>query len=263
MIDLSGIGPGPYESEVVTVTATSRNPIVVPQPLVAYTDPATTGRLTVRPAPDRNGWATIDVTVTDGLLSTVRTFDVYVAPVNDPPTVSAIGGQTLDEDGPAIAVALAGIGPGPYESQPLAVTAAVADTTLVQPAVVGYASPDATGTIMLTPTGATFGVTSVAISVTDGLSVTTRSFDATVHPAFRVFEIGTMASATCTRPIAGNTLTSASFLVRGQQTGSYAGARGVRVTPYDVFSFGVVDFAPQTAFTPSAASGRVRSWRPR
>ncbi len=251
-IDLSGIGPGPYESEAVTVTAASRMPTVVPQPTVVYTNPDMTGRLILAPAPDRNGWATIDVTVTDGLLSTVRTFDVYVAPVNDPPTLDAIGGQRLDQDGPAIAVGLAGIGPGPYESQPLAVGAVVADTTLVQSAVVGYASPAATGTITLTPTGDTFGVTSVAISVTDGLSVTTRFFDATVHPAFRVFEIGATASATCTRPIAGNTLTSESFIVRGQQNGIYAGARTVRLTPHDVFSFGVADFAPQTAFTASA-----------
>ena len=43
-VDLSGIGAGPGESQALTVTATSSNPSLVPNPTASYTSPEATGR---------------------------------------------------------------------------------------------------------------------------------------------------------------------------------------------------------------------------
>ena len=42
VIGLPGIGAGPGESQPLTVSATSSNPAIIPNPLVAYTSPGST-----------------------------------------------------------------------------------------------------------------------------------------------------------------------------------------------------------------------------
>src|SRR5439155_9773316 len=101
-INLSGITSGaPNESQVLSVSAVSSDPTIIPNPSVSYFSPETTGTLTFNPATNANGVVTISVTVNDGgannnVLS--RTFQVTVNPVNDPPTISSIADQGMDED---------------------------------------------------------------------------------------------------------------------------------------------------------------------
>ena len=101
-INLSGITSGaPNESQVLTVTAVSSDPSIIPNPSVSYFSAETTGTLTLNPATNANGVVTITVTVNDGGASNnvvSRTFQVTVNPVNDPPTLSSIADQGMDED---------------------------------------------------------------------------------------------------------------------------------------------------------------------
>src|SRR6266571_1252984 len=100
-VNLTGIGPGPNESgQVLTVTASSSNPGLIPNPTVTYTSPNPTGTLNFTPVANQFGSATITVTVQDdggtangGCNTISRTFTVTVNPVNDPPIVDA--GQNL------------------------------------------------------------------------------------------------------------------------------------------------------------------------
>ncbi len=56
-------------------------------------------QITLSPAANLNGGAQITLTVTDGAgASTTRSFLVSVTPVNDPPTISGINNQTINED---------------------------------------------------------------------------------------------------------------------------------------------------------------------
>ncbi|MEI6356309.1 MAG: Ig-like domain-containing protein [Verrucomicrobiota bacterium] len=92
---LSGITSGSSsEAQKLSVNAVSDNPSLLPDPIVEYTSPGTTGRLVLRPAQDANGTVTVTVTVKDdggtasGEQDTFsRRFKVTVAPVDDPPTV--------------------------------------------------------------------------------------------------------------------------------------------------------------------------------
>lgn len=84
-VNLAGIGTGAQdEIEELTITATSSNTTLIPNPTVNYTSGAT-GSLGFQPATNANGTATITVTVNDGQLAnslTTRTFTVTVTGVN-------------------------------------------------------------------------------------------------------------------------------------------------------------------------------------
>ena len=92
-VNLSGIGPGAGNetSQVVSISATSSNPALIPNPTVNYTNPNTTGTLSFTPAANVFGTATITVTEMDnggtangGQNTTTTTFNVTVSEVNQP-----------------------------------------------------------------------------------------------------------------------------------------------------------------------------------
>lgn len=106
-VNLSGITPGPsFESnQTLTITATSSNPALIPNPTVNYTNPNTTGSLTFTPVANISGTATITVTLKDtggtangGVDTFVRTFLVTVNSVNDAPSFTKGPDQTVNED---------------------------------------------------------------------------------------------------------------------------------------------------------------------
>jgi hypothetical protein len=97
-VGLSGITDGDAGTQTLTVTATSNNTGLVPDPTVNYTSPASTGTLDYTPVADANGSAVITVTVTDGDGSAVETFTVAVTAVNDAPSFTKGADQATLED---------------------------------------------------------------------------------------------------------------------------------------------------------------------
>jgi hypothetical protein len=97
-VNLSGISAGPANenTQTITVTATSGNTALIPNPTVTYNSPDATGSLTYTPVANASGSALITVTVKDnggtspGTDTVVRTFTVNVTAVNDTPTLDAI-----------------------------------------------------------------------------------------------------------------------------------------------------------------------------
>ncbi|SNT40115.1 hypothetical protein SAMN05421640_3792, partial [Ekhidna lutea] len=65
-VNLSGISAGGGETQTLSVTATSSNTALIPDPTVTYTSAEATGSLTYTPVADQSGTATITVTVDDG-----------------------------------------------------------------------------------------------------------------------------------------------------------------------------------------------------
>jgi hypothetical protein len=83
---LTGVSSGASdETETLSITAVSSNPGLIPNPTVNYTSPSSTGSLTFRSLTNANGTATITVSVSDGVHSTLRIFSVQVSAVNDAP----------------------------------------------------------------------------------------------------------------------------------------------------------------------------------
>ena len=89
-LSLSGITPG-CETEEVNVNARSSNPALIPDPVVDYTNPNSTGRLRYKPMANASGSAVITVTVDDGQAENnqvSRSFNGAVTAVNDPVALS-------------------------------------------------------------------------------------------------------------------------------------------------------------------------------
>jgi hypothetical protein len=174
-IDLDNISAGPAETQVISITATSDNPALVPNPTVSYTSPFIAGSLTYMPAAHRSGIAHITVTVKDsggtannGIDTFTRTFAVVVSEVNDPPTLDAITNPTpIGQDSSQQIVQLTGISAGPFETQELRVTASSDNPTLISSVDVNYASPNATGSLTYTPSPDQNGTAVITVTVRD------------------------------------------------------------------------------------------------
>jgi hypothetical protein len=141
---LTGITPGLDETQVMSVTATSDNPNLIPNPTISYTNPNTTGTLFYTPTPGMTGTATITLTVTNnggtaygGVPTYKETFTITV--VSGTPTANAAT-VTVAENSPQL-ITLTG-SPATNQSYALSATIATLPTN---------------GTLYQTPDGTTLG----------------------------------------------------------------------------------------------------------
>jgi hypothetical protein len=170
-ITLTGISAGPNENQNLSLLAVSSNSLVIPTlPAVAYTSPNSTGTLTFTPVANAFGTATVGVVVQEVPgISTTRSFNVVVNPVNDPPTLNALGNVSYKRKATST-VSLAGISAGPNETQNLVITAVSSDPSLVPHPPVTYTSPNSTGSLLLTAPGNGTGTATITVTVNDGQS---------------------------------------------------------------------------------------------
>ena len=174
-VSLAGITAGPLEAQVLTVTATSDNPGLIPNPPVAYTSPNAAGSLSYTPVANQSGTAVITVKVQDnggtannGVDTVTRTFTVAVTAVNDPPTLETIPDpQAIQQDSGQQTINLAGITAGPFESQTLSITASSDSPQLIPDPAVDYISPNATGSLAYTPVAGQNGSAVITVTVRD------------------------------------------------------------------------------------------------
>ncbi len=98
-------GGGDIEDvQVLSITVASSNQELVPDDSIrlSFSDgdsDADKGRLEITPTVGASGSSTITLTLSDGVDVVDGSFTFSVGSVNDPPTVSAIPDQELDEDG--------------------------------------------------------------------------------------------------------------------------------------------------------------------
>ena len=106
VVSLAGIADGNVGTQGLTVTATSSDPTLVPDPTVTYTSPQSTGTLSVTSAANRFGTAIVTVKVKDnggtmdgGVDTVQKQFVVTVLKQNHAPTLDALSSVTLLESG--------------------------------------------------------------------------------------------------------------------------------------------------------------------
>jgi len=203
-VNLGGISSGATnEAQSLTVTASSSNPGLVPNPSVTYTSPSTSGSISFTPVALGIGTADITVTVNDGGASNniiTRTFTVTVAPVNQTPTLAALSNMTINENAPQQIVNLSGISSGATnENQTLTVTASSSNTGLIPNPSVTYTSPNATGSIAFTPAAFGSGTATITVTVDDGAAsnnIVSRTFTVTVNGVNQAPTIDPVANVT-------------------------------------------------------------------
>jgi hypothetical protein len=168
----------------LTVSASSSNTTLIPNfNLIILKVSNGNYTITVIPAVDQTGSATITVSVSDGNSSSNDTFDVTVKDVNDSPSISDIANQTVDKN--------KSTEPIPFTvSDPdtplflLTVSASSSNTTLIPNDPNNNLILEGTGgnrTITVTPAPNQTGLATITVSVSDGNSSSNDTFDVTVN----------------------------------------------------------------------------------
>lgn len=180
----------------LAVAATSDNATLVPPAGIALGGTNPTRTITVTPAANQHGSATITVTVERRHDATVSdTFVVTVSGVDDPPTITDIGAQATDEDTSTGAIAFT-VGDPDSVLAGLLVTATSDNATLVPPASLTLGGADASRTIAILPASNESGSATITVTVTDGTTPVSDTFTLTVNAVNDVPSITAIADQT-------------------------------------------------------------------
>ena len=132
------------------LTGTSGDTTLVPNANVVIGGSGANRTVTVSPAANQNGTATITLTVSDGGAQSQVQFNVVVAAVNDVPTITAVAEQSIIEDNPTGAIDFT-VGDVDNEVGDLTVTGTSGNTTLVPNANVVIGGSGANRTVTVSP----------------------------------------------------------------------------------------------------------------
>src|SRR5205814_5664802 len=94
------VGDAETAATSLVVSGSSSNPALVPNGNILFGGSGSNRTVSILPATNQSGSATISITVSDGSLNATDTFVLTVTPVNDPPTISNIPDQTTAQDTP-------------------------------------------------------------------------------------------------------------------------------------------------------------------
>jgi hypothetical protein len=237
------------------VSGSSNNPSLVPNGNIAFGGSGANRTVTITPALNQSGTATITVTVSDGALSTPTSFGLTVTAVNDAPTISAIANQTTSA-GAAVGPLSFTVGDAETAAASLIVSGSSNKQTLVPDANIVFGGSAANRTVTVTPAAGQTGTATITVTVSDGTASTPTSFGLTVNavPAgLRAAYAFSEGQGPNTADASGNVNTG--VLTNGPTwtTGRYGNA----------ISFdGVNDFvtAPDSASLDLTTTGTIEAW---
>src|SRR5207247_1128624 len=176
------IGDVESTADSLTVTGHSFNQGLVPDAKIVFGGSGTNRTLTLRPAANQSATATITITVADpdgasASMSCVLT----VNPVNDPPTISSVPDQSMDEDTATAAIPFS-IGDVESTAGSLTITGHSLNQGLVPDGNIDWKSVGQGRTLTLIPAVNQYGTATITITVgdPDGASASS-SFDLTVN----------------------------------------------------------------------------------
>ncbi len=153
----------------LTLTKSSTNTALVPETNIVLGGSEADRTVTVTPAPDQSGTATVRITVSDGVASAFDEFVLTVNPVNDVPTISDVADRSVDEDTPTGPLAFT-VGDVETAVGSLTLTATSSDPTLVPVANVVFGGSGADRTVTATPAPDQSGTSTIRITVSDGVA---------------------------------------------------------------------------------------------
>lgn len=165
----------------LSLAAGSSNPILVPIQNIVLGGLGTNRFLTLKPATNQFGTATITLTVSDeGGLTNQSKFLVDVRSVNDAPTITGIADQLIPQNGATDPLAFA-VADLETSADKLSVSGSSSNTELIPNASLLFGGSGANRTVTITPALNRSGTAAINLTVrdADGLSAT-NSFQVTV-----------------------------------------------------------------------------------
>jgi hypothetical protein len=157
----------------LTVSGTSSSPTLIPNGNIVFGGTGANRTVRVTPAANQFGTASINVLVSDGAMSSIRTFQLNVASSNDPPTMAALLPATVV---PNTLTALQPVVIGDIDtaSSSLVVTGTSSDTSVLPNANIFIGTLGLTRTLSVRPV--TTGSATVTVRVSDGVAQSAQSF---------------------------------------------------------------------------------------
>lgn len=174
------VGDAQTSASDLVVTAQSTNLALVPLANIAFGGSGANRSITVVPAANQAGSAGITVTVSDGLLSTSRSFVVTVIAANTPPTISPIASRTIEANTSTGALSFT-VGDSETQADALMVNASSSNTALVSGGGLVVSGSGSTRTVTATPTPNQVGATTITITANDGNLSSSMTFVVTVN----------------------------------------------------------------------------------
>jgi hypothetical protein len=196
------VGDTDTDVNALVVTATSSNTTLVPNTGAALTIGGTGANrtLVVTPAANRNGTATISVTVSDGAQTATRTFTLTVNAVNDAPTVTRTPASGTIASG-LTAHATVTISDIDTAGTALVLSTSSVNTVLLPNANVAVTVTDTTSTtrifdVAMTPAPGQSGSSVVTLTASDGAAtaVTTFALSVTIPQPPAIASIGAQST---------------------------------------------------------------------
>jgi choice-of-anchor C domain-containing protein len=163
----------------LNVSGTSSNTTLVPNANIVFGGSGANRTVTVTPAANQSGTATITVTVNDGSLNASTAFVLTVNAINDAPTISAIANTSTTNNTPTTALPFT-IADVDNSAGSLTLTKSSSNTTLVPEANIVFGGSGANRTVTLTPASGQLGSADITLTVGDGLLSASRTFRVTV-----------------------------------------------------------------------------------
>jgi len=173
------VGDAETAASSLTLSASSSNPPLAPTSSIVFGGAGANRTVTVTPAANQNGGATITLTVSDGQLSTSTSFPLTVTAVNDPPTITSLANQTTTA-GTAVGPLPFTVGDLETAAASLSVTGSSSNPAVVPDGNIALGGAGANRTVTLTPAAGQTGTTTITLTVSDGLATSSTAFQLTV-----------------------------------------------------------------------------------
>ena len=195
------IGDAETQPSSLTISGTSSNTTLVPNANITFGGTGADRTVIITPATGGSGTSTITVTVSDGALTAATNF-VLTVNDNTPPTITAIGPQSTNENTPTSPIAFT-IGDAETQPSGLTLSGTSSNTTLVPNANITFGGTGADRNVVITPVSGESGTTTITITVSDGTDDTLINFVLSVNapPTITVITDQSTTENTPTSPI--------------------------------------------------------------
>ncbi|KPA13630.1 hypothetical protein MHK_006163, partial [Candidatus Magnetomorum sp. HK-1] len=136
-------------------------------------------KLQIIPLGNQSGSASITVEVSDGKATAEGSFDLTVNPINDPPAISYIKHQDTNKNTKTDPISFS-INDVDHPIEELKLSASSSNSRLVPNENIIISGSNNKRTIVITPANGQSGTSEITLSVSDGISKTTQSFNIVV-----------------------------------------------------------------------------------
>lgn len=156
----------------------SSNTTLFPDGSMSVTGSGNNRFISLNPAPNQFGTATITLTVSDGSAETSKSFNVVVNPVNDPPQISSINGQSTNEDTPVLNIPFSIVD---VDSSSLIISVGSNDPELLPASGFSLGGFGTNRLLSINPAANRSGQATVTVTVSDGQASSSTVFDIFVN----------------------------------------------------------------------------------